>query len=184
MNEGLIPRRYAKALLAFAGDKGADTRVYDLMRHVAASFEEVQALQTTVANPFVSSADKLALVNSAAGIAPGDGDPVFDDFIKLLMQRGRIAFIRAIALAYIDLYRSAHHIYSVGLTSATEMTPGEIDRIKALVARHIGPEASLEFTTSVDPELIGGFTVTVGNELLDASIANELRVLRRQLVNS
>ncbi len=184
MNEGLIPRRYAKALLAFAGEKGADTRVYDLMRRIVEAFNQLPALQTTVANPFVSSADKVALVNTAAGIAPGANDDVLYDFIKLLIQRGRIAFIRAIALAYIDLYRAQKHIYNVHLASATEMTPEELARIKALVARHIGPEASLEFSSEVDPELIGGFTISVGNERLDASIANEFRELRRHLVNS
>ena len=66
MNEGLIPRRYAKALLAFAREKKADARVYGLMQRIAASFDAEPSLQQAMANPFVSAADKEALIRTAA----------------------------------------------------------------------------------------------------------------------
>ena len=68
MNEGLIPRRYAKALLAFACEKRAEAKVYDLMQQLTLSFEAQPALQQAVTNPFVSAADKTALIATAAGL--------------------------------------------------------------------------------------------------------------------
>ncbi len=184
MNEGLIPRRYAKALLAFACDKGDDARIYALMQELARSFESQPALQEAVTNPFVSDADKTALIATAAGILPPDKDKVLDDFLQLLIARRRIDQIRAIALAYIDLYRRKNNIYNVTVTSAAKLNDEELDRIKNKVSRHLGPEATLEFDDAVDPSLIGGFTIKVGNEKLDASIANELQQLRQRLLSN
>ncbi|MCM1029676.1 MAG: F0F1 ATP synthase subunit delta [Pseudoflavonifractor sp.] len=180
MNEGLIPRRYAKALLAFAREKGADSRVYDIMRQLAASFDAQPELQAAVSNPFVKTADKVSLVNTAAGLAD-DADPVFDDFLSLLVQRERISFIRAIALAYIALYRHDNDIYDVKVTGAAPLDSSELSRLRTLVGRHLGPEAKMEFSSAVDPSLIGGFTISVGNERLDASVANEFKRLRQRM---
>lgn len=181
MNEGLIPRRYAKALLAFAREKKADERVYGLMQRIAASFDAEPALQQAMANPFVSAADKVALIRTAAGIKPGQSDEVLDDFLHLLIERDRVGFIRMIALAYIDLYRRANDIYAVTVTSASDMAPAELDRIRNIVQRHLGGSARLEMTALTDPSLIGGFAISVGNERLDASVANELKQLRQIL---
>lgn len=181
MNEGLIPRRYAKALLAFAREKKADARVYGLMQRIAASFDAEPSLQQAMANPFVSAADKEALIRTAAGLKAGESDGVLDDFLRLLIQRERIAHIRLIALAYIDLYRRANDIYAVKVTGASPLAPAELDRIKALIQRHLGPGAKLELTSVTDPSLIGGFAISVGNERLDASVANEFKQLRQRL---
>lgn len=181
MNEGLIPRRYAKALLEFAQEKGADARVYELMRQISASFDAEPSLRQAMANPFVSATDKTALIRTAAGLGKTDSDAVLDDFLRLLIERERIDRIRLIALAYIDLYRHANDIFAVKVTSATPLASSELDRIKAIVQNHLGPEAHLEFSSATDPALIGGFTIAVGNERLDASIANDFKQLRQQL---
>ncbi len=181
MNQGLIPRRYAKALYGVALEKGKAKEVYELMGRLAASFEEQGALNQVLANPFVTDADKSALVHTAAGVRPGD-DGVFDDFIKLLERNRRIDMLRGISLAYLAIYREANKIYVVKVESAAPLSAESVERLKSLVSRHLGG-AEMEFSTSVNPSLIGGFTVTVGNERLDASISNELKQLRLNLLS-
>ncbi len=66
MNEGLIPKRYAKALYKFACEKGADQGLYRLMGNLGRSFADNPALDSTVANPFVGDDDKIALLKTAA----------------------------------------------------------------------------------------------------------------------
>lgn len=185
MNEGLIPRRYAKALLAFACEKRAEAKVYDLMQQLTLSFEAQPALQQAVTNPFVSAADKTALIATAAGLdRPKGSDEVFDDFMRLLIARGRIEQIRAIALAYIELYRAKYNIFNVKVTSAAPIDDAGLNRIKNLVGRHLGQGAKIEFAHAVDPSLIGGFAISVGNERLDASIAGEMKQLRQRLLSN
>ncbi|WP_367881452.1 F0F1 ATP synthase subunit delta, partial [uncultured Duncaniella sp.] len=85
MNQGLIPSRYAKALYEFASEKGADKRVFDLMKTLSASFEAEPQLMKVMANPFVAPADKVKLLSTAAGVRQ-DSDDVFARFLQLLTE--------------------------------------------------------------------------------------------------
>lgn len=180
MDQGLIPRRYAKAIYVFASEKGKAKDVYEMMRILTRTFDENPGLQSALANPAISFSDKLALVQTAAGVQSADAS-VLDDVMKLLEQNRRIDLTRSIALAYLDIYREANHISVVKVTSAAPMPEATMNRLRQLVKRHVG-DGEIEFSSAVDPALIGGFTVAVGNERLDASIANELKQMRLSLL--
>lgn len=180
MNDGLIPRRYAKALLKFAAEKGQDKRVYQLMQTLSDSFAAQPALGKAVTNPFVPAADKTKLLMTASGADAKDS--VFADFIRLLDVNNRIDMMRQMALAYLEMYRKANDIYLVEITSAAPMGDKEMKRLKALIESHVGG-ATVEYETAVDPDLIGGFVVKIDSERLDASIKNELKQLRLKLLS-
>ena len=91
--------------------------------------------------------------------------------------------MRVIALTYLDIYRKANNIYLVKITTAVELPDGEMSRLKSLVEKHLG-DATVEFTKDVDPDLIGGFVVTVNSERLDASVSNEIKQLRLKLLSN
>ena len=182
MDQGLIPRRYAKALYEVGEERHDNDALYVLMEHLRTAFAGTPGLCATVANPFVDTADKTKLLTTAAygtdGAAP---DKTFEDFLALLAENDRMAMARDIAIAFIDLYRKKHGIYKVEICSAAPMGDAERKRLESIVANHIG-KGSMEFDYSVDPSLIGGFTVTVNSERLDASVSNELKKLRLSLV--
>ncbi len=67
MNEGLIPRRYAKALLKFAVERHQDARLYEIMNNLSRGFEMYPSLDSTVANPFIAADQKQQLLVTAAG---------------------------------------------------------------------------------------------------------------------
>lgn len=180
MNEGLIPSRYAKALYLFGREKGDDKVLYNVMKTLSDSFAKQPSLQEVLGNPFISDADKTALLVTASGVKPSD--TVFNDFLKLLSQNHRLGLARGIALAYIDLYRKENKIYEVKITSAASMSDAEETRLRDLIARHLDG-GTMECVSAVDPSLIGGFTVSVGNERIDASISNELKKLRLNLIS-
>lgn len=180
MDKGLIPRRYAKALFEVGAERGDNNALYALMQTLAASFAAEPKLASTVANPFVSDADKEALLTEASG-ASASANPTFGDFLKLLRQNKRLDLAREIALAYVDIYRAANSIYRVQVQSAAPMPDDERRRLEAVVEKHIG-KGSFEFDYSVNPALIGGFTVTVNSERLDASVATRLKQLRLHLL--
>lgn len=180
MNEGLIPSRYAKALFEVAAGKGEDSRLYDVMKTLETGFQANPGLQAVLANPYVAVADKEKLLITAAGV--GAGDSLFNDFLKLLAQNRRLDMARQIALAYMTIYRRTHSIYEVKVTTAAPMSEKEEQRLKSLIQRHLGA-GGMEFSSTVDSSLIGGFTVSVGNERIDASISNELKQLRLNLLS-
>lgn len=181
MDKGLIPRRYAKALYEVALERHSDKDLYALMQTMAASFAAEPALAATVANPFVPVSDKDSLLTEAAGGKVASDNATFADFLRLLAQNRRIDMARDIALAYIELYRSANKIYRVVIESAALLTDKEKSRLEAVVARHIG-NGTMEYEYRIDPALIGGFTVTVDSQRLDASVASQLKELRLELL--
>lgn len=180
MNEGLIPSRYAKALYKFALERGAAERVYGLMKSLTAAFASQEGLQPVMSNPFVSDADKVALLDTAAGAAADDA--CFHDFLKLLIANKRVSAVRGIALAYEQLYRRENDIYRVNVVMAAPMAVDEEARLKSLIKKHLGT-ATMEYTRTIDPDLIGGFVVNIDSERLDASIKNELKQLRLKLLS-
>lgn len=182
MDQGLIPRRYAKALLMLAAEHHTDAAVYEAMQQLDAAFASEPQLQTSLTNPAVSDGDKLKLVLTACG-AEGAAATEMEGFVTLLIRNRRLSALRQCALAYIKLYREARRIFSVAITSAAPLQPEELRRIKTLVERQLPEGATAEYTEAVDSDLIGGFTVSIDNEMLDASVANELKQLRLKLLS-
>lgn len=179
MNEGLIPRRYAKALFKVDSDHNTAARTYAMMQTLVKSFATNPALREMVANPFIASADKDRILATAAGANTTDAG--FFDFLKLLHRNRRIDMIEQIALAYLDIYRQANHIRRVEVVSAAALDPTVEQRIKAVVNSHLHGD-TMEFDSHVDPELIGGFVVNIDNERLDASLSHSLKELRLSLL--
>lgn len=181
MNQGLIPSRYAKALYEFASEQNADKSVFGLMEALAASFQAEPALLKATENPFIPASDKVALLTTAAGPGAKESE-VFKRFLNLLVSNGRLDAARDIALAYLKLYRLRHDIRLVTVTSAAPLDPAEEKRLKDLITRHLGG-ATMDFRSRVEPDLIGGFTIDIDNEKLDASVAGELKQLRLSLLS-
>lgn len=188
MNEGLIPKRYAKALYKFACEKGADLGLYRLMGNLGRSFADNPALDSTVANPFVGDDEKIGLLKTAAAVSDASASSedakvaeVYADFLKLLWDNKRLPMAAAIARAYCDIYRKENRIYRVTVVSAKPLDAPEQKRLLKLIETHLDG-GKMEYTFSTDQELIGGFTVDIDNERLDASVKNELKQLRLKLL--
>lgn len=179
MNEGLIPRRYAKALYDVASERQQATRLYTLMGALTAAAGAQPELTRTLANPYVDDADKRRLLTTAAG-ASGD-DTTFVDWLRILAQNHRMGMAADIARAYIDCYCSERRIYPVTVTSAAPLGPQESKRLRDLIQTHIG-DASMEYAERVDPALIGGFAIDIASERLDASVRNRLEQMRHNLL--
>jgi len=178
MDQGIIPRRYAKALYEVGEERHDNDRLYALMQLLADAFTAQPALAATLANPFVDDSDKTSLLLNAVYGA----DATYVDFVKLLEHNNRVDMARDIALAYISLYRKEHSIYRVAIVSAAPLGSAGKNRLETIISSHIG-NGTMEYEYSVDPSLIGGFTITVNSERLDASVSSELKRLRRTLIN-
>lgn len=187
MNEGLIPRRYAKALYKVSEERKDSPAIYRLMNILSNAFENCPDLEKTVSNPFVADKDKEILLRTAAGLdkdKPEDTPVVnatFDDFLKLLVKNGRISMSRSIASEYCKIFREQRNIHKVKIVTAAQLPQATMDKIIDMASKYIDG-GEMELTRSVDPELIGGFTVDIDNRRLDASVNTELKKLRLNLI--
>lgn len=181
MNEGLIPRRYAKALYEFALEKGDAHKMYAVMSTLEQSFVKENALYTVLSNPFVSQEDKTKLLMTASGAT--EKDKTFADFVALLAKNARLDMARGIAKAYLELYRKANNIYLVEVVTASQLDKTDEERLKSIISAHLNG-GTMEYASRIDESLIGGFVIKIGSELLDASISNELKQLRLKLLSN
>lgn len=181
MDNGLIPRRYAKALYEVAVERGCDAAVYSMMESVAAAYAAEPLMQTTMANPFVGADDKKKLLTEAAGSADSAAAALYADFLSLLRHNERLELAGDIARAYVELYRQRNNIYKVTVTSAAPMAEATRARIEGIIRSQAGAGATVVCDYRVDPALIGGFTVDMGSQRLDASVRKQLSDLQMTL---
>ncbi len=179
MNDGLIPNRYAKALYKLADECGDTSAVYKQMKQLDAAYAAEAGLKKAVNNPFLPVQDKLSLLCSASG-AEKDGSAA--KFMELVIKNNRIDFLRSIALAFMKQYRQNNDIAKVEVVTAVKMGEDEIKGIIDVVKKQLGNK-TIELTTKVNPDIIGGFTVDVDSRVLDASVKNQLEKLRLKLIN-
>lgn len=154
--------------------------MYRLMTGLCASFAAQPALQSTMANPFVADSAKQQLIVTACGL--DKPDKVLADFLHMLAENKRLPMVHSIALAYLGIYRQAHNIHQVTVTSAVTLDKEIQKRITDVIQKQIGPDGSMEYRSIIDPNIIGGFIVAIDNDKLDASIANELKQLKLNLL--
>lgn len=180
MNEGLIPRRYAKALYEVASGRSRAENLYALMRTLADTAQTTPGLARTLANPYIPDADKSKLLATAAGAS--DADTTFADWLRVIAQNHRFDMAPDIARSYVDYYRRERAIYPVTVTGAAGLTPDQSKRLRALIQQHIGKDATMEYSERVDPDLIGGFAIDIANERLDASVKRRIEQMRLHLL--
>ena len=178
MSDGLIPRRYAKALYKFAVENGDAKEIYELLKKLSFRYTAIDELKRAVLNPEISDEDKGAFMLKLVG---GKSGSSLDKFLLLCVRNNRAEYLQKISLAYVDLYREAHNIAHVVVSTATELPEKEFDAIIDIVKKRLG-DMTLEIEKVIDPSLIGGFTVNIDGLVLDASVKRELNDLRLQLL--
>jgi ATP synthase F1 delta subunit len=110
-----------------------------------------------------------------------DADPHFQNFLELLIESRRMPILFRVQRDYEHLWNEANHRLAVQVTSAVELDPDTLDFLARRIEESTGQH--IDLTATVDPDVLGGLVLRVGNSILDASIAARLRRLRDELVN-
>ena len=100
---GVISMRYAKALLAYADEKGTEDTVYEEAGILADSFSRIPELRQALDNPVLPAETKLKLICEAAG--GGKVSEELKRFVELVLEERREKFLQFMIMSYIDLYR-------------------------------------------------------------------------------
>ncbi len=169
-------RRYAEAAFEIARRDGTlDRWLADL--RLAAEVAAVPDVARAVDNPAVPFATRREILAALLGrrLAP----PAFN-LVLLLAQRGRLGAAPAVAAEYKRLVDRERGIVVATVTSAAPLEPAEIEAIADRLRASTGARPELEI--GVDPGLIGGLTVRIGDRLIDASVRGRLERLRDRIV--
>lgn len=170
--------RYARALLKASLDAGVEDKVYSDMQILAQNYITLPELRKAVDNPMLSKELKEQLLVAAVGNNPCD---ITRSFLSLVLNEARESILQFMANSYVTLYRKQKNIISAKLITAAEVTKSIEDRMRHLVESKTN--GTVQFETSTDPELIGGFILEYDTYRMDASLKTKLNTILAQLSN-
>ena len=177
MRNETVARNYAEALFQLGERSGNTERYVDLLDAVAAAVEQTPRLQAVLMSPKVTKAEKARILGDALrDAAPRE----FVLFLQAMVKRSRQQLLREVATQYLNLLDQKLDRVRAGVTLAR--TPDEkLKRdIQELLSRQLRKQVIPAFT--VDPEILGGAIVRVGERVLDGSVRRRMTKLRRQLL--
>ena len=177
MNAGLIPVRYAKALLDFANVSKVQDRVYTEAKSITRSYFQFSELRTVLDNPVLAKTEKRKIILLAAG---GKVSTSFEKFLDLVLDNNRENHLLSIALKYIDLFRKQKNIHYGKLTTASPINAVTEKKLMAMVENTTG--GTIEMEKVIDPDIIGGFLFEVDFVRWDASISGQLRRIKQEYI--
>ncbi len=181
MSSGTVSVRYAKALLQYAEEQGCQAEVYDRMLQLTACIRLLPDIMGRLNDPTVGIEDKGMLL--AAAVADCDGRPAcapLQDFLKLVVRKGRADALPFIASSYRNLYRDRYGIVPVELVTATSVNDTQRTELKKFIGDKTN--RTVEWSERVDSKLMGGFVLQVDDYRLDASVARRLRIIEKELI--
>ncbi|NTV29118.1 MAG: ATP synthase F1 subunit delta [Candidatus Omnitrophica bacterium] len=178
MRDKIVATRYAEAYVRFASPAIGMPRVIEDMRITHWALREAPRLREFLRAPEVSHADKFAFLDKVFG---GALAVETCDFIKYLISKRRIDNLVDIA-HYIRIVYSHGEVVDVVLRSTFPLELDLVERVKDVLAKRVGRKVNLYF--ELDPDLLGGIRITLGNRIIDASVRNMLHDLRNQLLKA
>ncbi|WP_343588968.1 ATP synthase F1 subunit delta [Flavobacterium sp.] len=170
--------RYAKAILDLANSKGVAEAVNNDMKSIAKVIETNEELSTFIQNPTTTVEVKEgALLEVFA-----DVNGVIKGLFRLLFENKRFEILHAIALEYNKLFDESNGVEVAKVTTAIPMDAALEAKVLAKVATLSDKKITIE--NVVDPSIIGGFILRIGDNQYNASVANRLQVLKRELTQN
>jgi len=173
-----IAEVYARALFEAARDDGVLDRVHDEVGEFADALDSDRNLQVFLFSPYFSSEEKKDGVRRIVS----DADERFLNFLELLAERHRMPALFRIRRLFDSLWAEENKLLPVVVTSATELDAGLVEDIGKRIEEQTGRR--VELSSKVDPDVLGGLMVRVGNMVLDATVRNRLEQLRKQVAKA
>ena len=166
---------YARALLEVAREHGRLDVVHEQLDELADAIDANRDLQVFLFSPYFSSQEKREGLERALT----DADPLLTNFLGVLIEKHRMPVIFRIRRELDTLWEAENRMLAVVVTSAIELDGTTVEEIGARIGERTGRRVTV--TSNVDPNILGGIVVRVGNSILDASIRHRFEQLRKQV---
>jgi ATP synthase F1 delta subunit len=170
-----IAQVYARSLFEVAKEHDVLDRVHDELHEFAEALENDRTLQVFLFSPYFSSEEKRDGVRKIVS----DADERMVNFLSLLAERHRMPALFRIRREFDALWADEHKLLPVTVTSAVELDEGFAEEIGKRIQDQTGRR--VELSSNVDPDVLGGLMVRVGNMVFDGTVRNRLERLRKQV---
>ena len=173
-----VATTYADALYEAAVDGDAVPQVAADVDAFAEAVEGSPELRMALDNPEIDSRAKTSVIAAVAA----DAHPLVGNFLQVLVERGRIAEFLEIAQAFRERVARAQARLDVEAVTAVPLPDDLRDRIVESIQSKTN--ATVELTESVDPDVLGGLVLHVGEVVIDGSVRHRIEELRRDLTRA
>jgi len=173
-----IAQVYARSLFEVAEEAGKLDEVREQLGEVADVLADDRDLQVFFFSPYFSTQEKTEGLDKAVSGA----EPILLNFLKLLIEKHRMPALLRIRRVYDSLWEDYNKLLPVQITSAVELDTSIVTHIGDQISEQTGRK--VELSATVEPDILGGIVVRVGNQVLDASIRRRLELLRKQIARA
>lgn len=171
---GRAAQRYAKAVLSLAKDRNQTKEVNDEMKLVSETLSANSDLAQALKSPAIKNEAKRESLKQIFKDSGKTTQSLFD----VLLENKRIGLLGEVAKKYTQLFNEMNNIQVATVTTAVELTPEMEEKVMSKVHELTGGKASL--VNKVEPEILGGFILRIGDLQYDASVSGNLNRLRRE----
>ena len=169
---------YARSLFEVAQEQDKLDKVRDELGEFTDALNESRELQVFLFSPYFSTKEKSEGLDKA--ISGADDTTV--NFLKLLIEKHRMPVLFRVRAEFDRLWEEENRLLPVTVTSAVELPKATVKQIGDRIAEQTDRKVDLQ--SKVDPDILGGIVVRVGNSVLDASIRNRLENFRKQVARA
>jgi F-type H+-transporting ATPase subunit delta len=173
-----IAEVYARSLFEVAQEQGKLDEIHDELAEFADALDKSRELQVFLFSPYFSSEEK----KDGIGKVIEGGDEHFVRFLELLAERHRMPVLFRIRRDFDRMWAEEHKLLSVTITSAVPLDEEIQNEIRGKIEDQTGRK--VEFDAKVDPDILGGLLLQVGNFVMDASVRSRLEKLRKQVARA
>jgi len=173
-----IARVYARSLFEVAKEQDKLDEVREQLGEVADAVSADRELQIFFFSPYFSTEEKEDGLRKVIDGA----EPAVLNFLELLVEKHRMPALFRIRRVYDELWEHENKLLPVEITSAVELDEEIAQRIGEQIGKQTGQH--VELTKTVDPDIIGGLVLRVGNSILDASIRTRIETLRKNVAKA
>lgn len=174
-----ISRRYAKALLGVAVANNSTVAVTRDVETLRAAAEASRELRSMLRSPVIDSTVKKAVIKEALAQSMS---PETLDFFNLVIDKGRGELWREITSEFRVMIDQLGGIQRIEVTSAVEIDASQRTSLESSVGKKLGK--TVVATYKVDPTIMGGAVIRIGDEIHDGSMRHQLHVLKQKLASA
>jgi len=175
MSELTVATRYAKSLIDLAQEQKTLEPVKEDMALFVKTLKASTELQAVLRNPIIPHSKKKNILHA---IFDGKVSKVTISFFDIMVNKSRAEILFPTALEFVNQYNVINHIINAKVVSAAPLSAENLQKLTDEVKRITGGTVILNAT--VDPELIGGFVLTIGDRQIDTSVATDLKIIKKE----
>jgi F-type H+-transporting ATPase subunit delta len=169
---------YARSLFEVAKEHDSLDEIHEQLDEFADAVDENRDLQVFLFSPYFSTEEK----KDGLGKLVEDADENFFRFLELLVERHRMPLVFRLRRVFDDMWAEERRRLEVEITSAVELDDDTVRSIGERIEEQTGRDVQL--SSQVDPDVLGGIVLRVGNMVLDASVRARLERLRREVTGA